>query len=64
MDFVLSKDEKIIPIEVKLSGNLKKGFYSFLDHYKPEKAIVVTLNSFEKIKYKKTTIYKLPAFYI
>jgi len=64
VDFILSKEEKIIPIEVKLHGeNLGKSFYSFLNTYKPEKGIIVTLDKFGKKKIGKTTVYWVPVFY-
>ena len=33
IDFIIEKNSKIIPIEVKTSGNIKKGFISFLKSY-------------------------------
>ncbi len=64
VDFVLRKQDKIVPIEVKLSGeNLGKSFYSFLYAYKPEKAIVVSLDKFKKEKVNKTIVYWVPLFY-
>jgi predicted AAA+ superfamily ATPase len=64
IDFVLRRDEEIIPVEVKLSGEkLGKSFHSFLDTYRPEKAIIVTLNKFLKQNIGKTTIYWVPVFY-
>jgi hypothetical protein len=64
IDFVLRKDEKIIPIEVKLGGErLGRGFHSFLNAYKPEKAVVVTLDKFRKQKIDKTVVYRVPVFY-
>lgn len=64
IDFVLRKDEEIIPIEVKLSGEkLGKSFYSFLSAYRPEKAIIATLDKFRKDKIGNTVVYWVPAFY-
>ncbi len=64
VDFVLSKDEEIIPVEVKLSGEkLGKSFYSFLEAYAPKRALIVTLDKFAKQKIRGTTIYWVPAFY-
>jgi predicted AAA+ superfamily ATPase len=65
IDFVLTKNEKIVPIEVRLSGNkLGKSFYSFIRAYKPEKAIVFTLDKFEKKIVGNTLLYFLPIYYI
>lgn len=64
IDFILRKGEKIIPIEVKLSGEkLGKSFYSFLSAYEPERAVIVTLDKFRKDKVDNTTVYWVPAFY-
>lgn len=64
IDFVLRKEEEIIPVEVKLGGEkLGKGFYSFLNAYKPEKAIIATREKFKKQKINDTTIYWIPVFY-
>ena len=64
VDFILIKGEKIIPVEVKLSGEkLGKSFYSFLSTYKPEKAIIVTLDKFREQKIDKTKICWIPAYY-
>ncbi len=65
VDFVLSKDNNIIPIEVKLGGKkLTRGFYSFLKAYKPERAIIITLNEFKSQKIEDTIIYWIPVFYL
>jgi len=64
IDFILIKDENVIPAEVKLSGErLSKGFYSFLNAYKPERAIIITLDKFKKQKIEKTLVYWIPVFY-
>jgi hypothetical protein len=64
MDFVLTRDEKMIPVEVKLAGDkLGRSFHSFLNAYKPEKAVVATLDTFRKQKVGKTTVYWVPVFY-
>lgn len=65
IDFIITKGNNIIPIEVKMTGNkLGKGFYSFLKKYKPKKGIVVTLDKFKKEKIGSTTIYWVPAYYV
>ncbi len=64
VDFVLTKGEEIIPIEVKLSAETQgKSLHSFLDTYKPKRAIVVTLNTFAKQTIGDTTLYFIPVFY-
>ncbi len=65
VDFVLVKDMKVIPIEVKMSEKtVGKSFYSFLEAYSPEKAIIVTLDTFAVQKIKQTTVYWIPIFYL
>ena len=66
MDFVVETDNGIIPIEVKLGGSkaLGKSFYSFLETYKPDRALVVTLDEFFTKKIGKTTVYAVPIFYL
>ncbi|MEM0243077.1 MAG: ATP-binding protein [Candidatus Aenigmatarchaeota archaeon] len=64
IDFVLRKGDIIIPVEVRLSGEkLGKSFYSFLNSYKPERAIIVTLDKFKKEKIGKTIVHWVPVFY-
>ncbi len=44
VDFLIEKENIVIPIEVKINaevGNIKRSLRSFIDYYKPEKAIVV-----------------------
>jgi len=63
VDFVLSKDNFIVPMEVKLSGGkMTRGFHSFLKTYKPERALVITLDDFEKRKIGDTMIYYIPIY--
>ncbi len=64
VDFVLRKDEEIVPIEVKLSGEkLGKSFYSFLNAYKPQRAIIATLDRYKKQNVGETTVHWVPVFY-
>jgi hypothetical protein len=44
VDFVIEKENIIIPIEVKINaepGNMKRSLRAFIGYYKPKKAIVV-----------------------
>lgn len=64
IDFIVRRSEQIIPIEVKLVGEkLGKRFYSFIKSYKPEKAIIVSLDGFEKKSINKTLVQKIPVYY-
>ncbi|MCL5114940.1 MAG: ATP-binding protein [Candidatus Marsarchaeota archaeon] len=66
MDFVIETGDGVFPIEVKLGGGkaLGKGFYSFLNKYKPKRALVVTLDRFFSKTVDGTVIYGVPAFYL
>jgi len=64
MDFILRKDNQIVPVEVKLGEKkLGKGFYSFINTYHPKRAIIATLNSFKVEKILDTTVYWVPAYF-
>lgn len=64
VDFVLLKGDEVIPIEVKLTENKPgKSFHSFLNEYKPERAIIVTLSDFKKEKIGNTTVTWVPVHY-
>jgi len=46
VDFIIEKENKIIPVEVKIQteiGKIERSMRSFIETYKPEKAIFVTL---------------------
>ncbi|HEC87756.1 MAG TPA: DUF4143 domain-containing protein [Thermoplasmata archaeon] len=65
IDFILMKNENLLPIEVKLTETKPgKAFYSFITTYKPDVAIMVTLNDFGKDKINSCTVYKIPAYYL
>jgi len=66
VDFVIEIDGKPVPIEVKLGGSkaLGKSFYSFVETYKPKRALVITLNEFSKREVGGTTIYSIPIYYL
>ena len=64
VDFVLLKEDRIVPVEVKLSGKPTRAFWSFCSEYKPDKAIIVTLDTFKLSKHKDTELLYIPAFYL
>ncbi|MCS7105920.1 MAG: ATP-binding protein [Candidatus Aenigmarchaeota archaeon] len=64
VDFVLTVGENIIPIEVKSEPKLRKGFLSFLNTYKPDRALVVTERDFKIQKLGKTLTAFIPCFYL
>ncbi len=63
VDFVITKGEEIVPIEVKLGGRVERGFHSFLSEYKPKRAVVATLDKFEKKKIGQTDVLFVPLWY-
>jgi predicted AAA+ superfamily ATPase len=64
VDFVLQVNDKIVPIEVKTSPNLKGGFVKFIKTYKPEFAIVFNEKEFSVKKINNTKVAFLPFYYI
>lgn len=65
VDFVLRKEEKIIPVEVKTkleSPKITPSLLSFIKKYHPPYAYVFSLNSYKVVKIDKTKIYFLPIF--
>lgn len=64
VDFVLQLGKEVIPIEVKTQTRLKGGFLSFLDTYKPKKALVFTEKEFGTKKIGKTSVAFVPHFFI
>lgn len=57
VDFIIEKDSKIIPIEVKLKSNEKigKSLRAFIEAYKPERAFIVSYGGGEKKASEKST---------
>ncbi|PIN88476.1 AAA family ATPase [Candidatus Pacearchaeota archaeon CG10_big_fil_rev_8_21_14_0_10_35_13] len=51
VDFVIEKDKELLPIEVKVTNpnNVGKGLRSFIETYKPRKAVIVHYEGEEKI---------------
>ncbi len=66
VDFLIKIEQGIIPVEVKLGGarTLGKSFYSFIERYKPKRALIVTLDHFGKEKIGGTEVYWVPIFYL
>lgn len=65
IDFIIFSEKGLIPVEAKLTPEIKKGFLSFLKTYHPEKALMISLN-LEEIELKKINNTKLlifPCFY-
>lgn len=65
VDFVVSVDGGIIPIEVKYSKNpsVGKSIYSFIEKFSPKKFFILTNGYSNMIKIKKTKIIFMPVYY-
>jgi len=53
IDFILEKENNIIPIDVKSTiskETLTKSFYAFIEKYKPKKCYIISLNFHGKNK--------------
>jgi len=64
VDFILKLNSEAIPIEVKTRGKLERGFRSFLEAYKPKRAVVFTEDRFEFETIGDTRILYAPHFFI
>lgn len=66
IDFVIFLNKNLIPVEVKLTPEIKKSLLSFLKTYCPDKAIIIGLH-LEKIvsqKINRTNLLLFPCFYV
>ncbi len=65
VDFVIKNNEELIPVEVKFGGGTPgKSLHSFIDTYKPKKAVIVTKDEFKRQEIGNTIVYWLPIFYL
>lgn len=67
VDFILERDNYLIPIEVKYnlqSTNLTKSLINFIKKYKPQIAFVVSRDFYGIRKIENTVVYFLPLFLI
>lgn len=63
IDFIIEKENKIVPIEVKSivkKDVISRSFMSFIEKYKPEKGFIVSFEYEDKIKKNGTEIKFLP----
>ena len=72
VDFLIINDKRILPVEIKTAikkPTIPSGLRSFIEKYKPEKALVVGLGIFnQSVKVSGTTVYfihpyELPKFF-
>ena len=64
VDFILIHKNKTIPIEVKIKPKITRSFRSYIQHYKPEKAMILNLKNTDKTNIEKCNVYTLPFVYI
>lgn len=57
VDFVYAEK---IPIEVKIQPKVTRSFRSFIDSYKPQAALIASLNAYGKEKIGVTTVFFVP----
>lgn len=62
VDFIIEKEQKLIPIEVKYSSKpiIGKSLYSFIEKFNPPEAIVLTKDYSGKDKIKNTQVKFIP----
>ena len=68
VDFIVSAGNEIIPVEVKFSPlrepKVSRSFRSFVETYKPQRALVATRDFWGERKINKTNIKFIPACYL
>jgi predicted AAA+ superfamily ATPase len=68
VDFVLHVNNEILPLEVKYSQfkeeKIPKGLISFINSFKPKRALVLTRNFWGITEYKDTKVLFAPVFYL
>jgi len=68
VDFVLNIDNEVIPVEAKATElrtpAISRSLRSFIDTYKPAKAVVVNLAFAEEMKHNGCRIFFIPGYAI
>jgi hypothetical protein len=64
VDFVLEQKDKILPIESKSSGTVSRSLMSFLDKYKPERALIFGKRGIGISKRDGTDLANVPYFFV
>jgi predicted AAA+ superfamily ATPase len=68
VDFILRLNDEIIPIEAKYQTfqkpKISRSLRSFIKTYKPQKALIITKNSWNQEKIENTTVTFVPAHYV
>jgi len=65
VDFVVEKDQKVYPVEVKYSSRetLGKSFYSFIEKFNPPTGLILTKDYLGERKIRKTKVKFIPLGY-
>lgn len=64
VDFVVSLNDNLLPVEVKSSAKITRGFLSFLNTYKPKTALVFTEREFGIRTINGTKVLFAPHYFI
>jgi len=68
VDFILHLDNEIVPVEAKYQvfqkPKISRSFRSFIETYKPQKALIATKDYWNIEKIENTTILFTPSYYI
>jgi len=68
VDFVILSPQNVIPVEVKYESfkkpKISRSLRSFIQEYKPKKAIIITKDYWNSIKLEKTQIKFIPIAYL
>jgi len=68
VDFILESGKGLVPIEVKYSLSkilrISRGFRNFLWQYQPDRALVLTKNSWGELKVGSSLVKFVPVWYL
>lgn len=64
VDFVVLYGDNIVPLEVKIKPKITRSFRSFIQHYSPNRALILNLNILDKKNIDNCNIFMLPFVYI
>ncbi len=68
VDFIMHIADDVVPVEIKYANftrpKMSKSLVSFIDSFKPSRAIVLTKNFWGSAKREKTKVLFIPAYYI
>ncbi|MBE8538613.1 DUF4143 domain-containing protein [Geoglobus acetivorans] len=64
VDFVLNFEGRIVPVEVKSFGKVRRSFLSFLSTYRPERAVVFTENDSGVKRVGSTDVLFVPHWFV